>query len=167
MRVGIDRADLVQDLEHVGGREGRLAGGQLVEDHAQREDVAGERGRLAADLLRGQIARRAEEALARLGEAELGRLVGAERAEPAEPAGQAEVEDLHDLLVADHHVLGLEVAVHDAGLVGGRHARGDLAGDREQLVERQRSGRASGSSSGWPGMYSMAMIGTPAVSSTA
>ena len=54
--------------------------------------------------------------------------LGRDRPEPSQPPGQAEVEDLHQPFVADHHVLGLEVAVHDPGVVGGRHPRGDLAG---------------------------------------
>ena len=63
-RLGIDRADLVEDLEQVGGGEGRLAGGELVEDHPQREDVAGLGRRLAADLLGGEVPRSAEEPVA-------------------------------------------------------------------------------------------------------
>ena len=92
--VGIDRADLVEDLQQVVGGEGRLAGRELVEDHAQREDVAGLGRGLAADLLGSQIAWRAEEAVAGLGEPQLGRLVGADRPPAAQSPRQAEVEDL-------------------------------------------------------------------------
>ena len=113
----IDRANLVEDLEHVRGRESRPAGGQLVEHHAQREHVAGEGGRLAAGLLRREVAGRAEEALARLGHAQLVVSSSWPPREPAEPPRQAEIEDLHQPVVADHHVLGLQVAMDDSGLV--------------------------------------------------
>ena len=137
-----------------------------IEDDPQREDVAGRRRRLAADLLGGQVPGRAEEPVAQLGQPQLGRLVATDRRPAAQPAGQAEVEDLHQPVVGDHHVLRLEVPVHDAGRVSGRHARGDLAGDRQERLGRQPIPAASWPI-GRPAMYSIAMIGTPAVSSTA
>ena len=39
----------------------------------------------------------------------------------------------------DHHVAGLEVAVHDPGLVRALEAVGDLTREREGLFERERA----------------------------
>ena len=166
-RVGIDRSDLVENLEQVVGREGRLAGGELVEEHSQREDVAGLGGRLAADLLGRQVAWRAEQSRrrSRRGPARPSRRCG-----PAARAGaarQAEIEDLDQPVGGDHHIFGLQVAVHDSLGMGGRHSRGDLAGDRQQ--RRSNAGRPVRAilASDSPAIYSMLMIGTPAESSTA
>ena len=95
-QVGIDRADLVEHLEQVVGGEGRLAGAELVEEYPQREDIAGQGRGLAADLLGGQVARGAEETVAGLGEAQVGRLVGVGPDARDAGAGQAEVEDLDE-----------------------------------------------------------------------
>ncbi len=51
------------------------------------------------------------------------------------------------------------------GAVSGGHPRGELAGDRVEPLGRQPLPRASWPI-GRPAMYSIAMIGTPAVSST-
>ena len=110
--------------------EGRLAGAEFVEEYSQREDVAGLGRGLAANLLGRQVSRSAEETVAGLGEPELGRFVSADRPSSPQAAGQAEVEDLDEALGCDHHVLGLQVAVHDPLGMGRRHARRDLAGDR-------------------------------------
>jgi hypothetical protein len=40
--------------------------------------------------------------------------------------GQAEVHDAHAAVVVDHHVVGFEVAMDQAGGVGGRDAAGDV-----------------------------------------
>ena len=52
--------------------------------------------------------------------------------------GEAEVEDLHVAVARQHHVLGLEVAVDDAGGVRAGEALGQLAGDVEHLPGRER-----------------------------
>ena len=53
-------------------------------------------------------------------------------------AGEAEVEDAGASVGADEHVVGLEVAVHEAGGVGGREALTGLDVDREDLGPRTR-----------------------------
>ncbi len=60
--------------------------------------------------------------------------------------GDPEVEHLGDLDdpavdlgLHQEDVLGLEIAVHDAGAVGGGERRTDLAHDRQHLVERHRA----------------------------
>ena len=46
---------------------------------------------------------------------------------------EAEVEDLDPPVGGEEDVLGLEVAVHDPGVVGGGEAVGDLGGDLDRL----------------------------------
>ena len=50
-------------------------------------------------------------------------------------AGEAEVEDLGSAVFGEHDVFGLEVAVDDAGGVGGGEAIGDLGGDLDQPAD--------------------------------
>ena len=51
--------------------------------------------------------------------------------------GEAEVEDLHAAVPGDEDVLGLEIAVDDAVVVGGRQAVGDLHRVLERLARGQ------------------------------
>ena len=53
---------------------------------------------------------------------------------------EAEVEDLDDAVLRDHHVLGLQVPVDDPGGVRLGEPVGDLAGDVEQTPGRKRAG---------------------------
>src|SRR5690606_10452772 len=115
-------------LEHGGhravGRKRRLALEHLIEDAAERIDVGAviEVGPVA--LLRGHV----------LGGAE--HLAGAGQLHGVDAAGDAEVEDLDDGADADgldEDVVGLEVAVEDAVLVGLAEALGDLLGELERL----------------------------------
>ena len=50
---------------------------------------------------------------------------------------QPEVDDLDVPLVGEHDVLGLQIAMHDAGLVRLRERIGHLAGDLKRLLERR------------------------------
>ena len=50
-------------------------------------------------------------------------------------AGEAEVEQLHVAVAAQHDVVRLDVAVHEADRFGGRQRRRDLDGDVEDLRE--------------------------------
>ena len=52
--------------------------------------------------------------------------------------GEAEVEDLGRVVLGDHHVRGLEVAVDDAGGVGAGEGVGDLLGVAQAAAEGQR-----------------------------
>ena len=53
-------------------------------------------------------------------------------------ARDAEVCDLDAALVVEHHVVGLEVAVHDAAAVGEARGAQDLLGDVDRVLRRQR-----------------------------
>ncbi len=90
----IDRSDLLENLEHMRRGKRHLAGAQFIQNHAQREDVAGEGGRLAASLLGRQVTGRAEHALARFGHGQFAGVFGIDRPQPAQPPSQAEIEDL-------------------------------------------------------------------------
>jgi hypothetical protein len=98
-------------------------GEQLLHHDAQRVEVRARVHVGAEELLRRHVLRRAEH-LARLREARV-------RADLRE----AEIQDLGDLLVlvlAHHeHVVGLEIAVHDAALVRVRQALRDVAREHD------------------------------------
>ena len=113
------------DLERGRAAEGNRAGGHLVEDHAEREDVGLRADRLALDLLGRHVERRADDR-ARLRHS---RLLGG--------LGQAEVGDVHVIGGVDHDVLGLQVAVDDALVVRGLEAFRRLAEDAQEALGRQ------------------------------
>ena len=113
--------------------EGQLAGGELVEDHADRVEIAAGVERAAGRLLGGHVLRRSAD---HVGAGEAGQ-VG------VEDLGDAEVEHLHDLVRAgpalrDHDVLGLQVAVDHAARVRlrerGEHLRDQV--DDARLGQR-------------------------------
>ena len=142
-RIGVLDGANGLELRRVRTVEGVAAGGELVEDEAEGEDVGLDTG-LAGDELLGRHVgdgaaaggvggtrhglRGADSALVDgAAGVELG-LVG------AEAAGEAEVEDLDQAAVGEHHVGGLEVAVEDAEVVGGGEAVGGLnAGGEDEL----------------------------------
>ncbi len=120
--------------------EGALAGEHLVEDDAERELVRAEIHRLAARLLRRHVAggphdRALASLLLRDGPVAA---VGAVLL-PLVDLGEAEVQDLGQAVAGDHHVLGLEVAVHDARLVRPRESVGELGRERDGALRRQRA----------------------------
>ena len=138
--------------------EGPLSRRHLVEDRAERELVRAEvhasplacSGRHVAD-----------------GPEDRARLVAgapssaAPRAPPRrsrlDELGQAEVQDLDEPVLGDHHVLGLQVPVHDARLVRLGQAVGDLRRRVEELPRRAARRRASSSRSVLPSTSSIAM----------
>ena len=131
-------------VHHLGQRatgEGRLSAQHLVDDGPQGEDVGAsvELGVPPGGLLGGHVLRRSHE----------DRVLGAQRVGAAD-LGDAEVEHLHPgggvlLGAAEEDVVGLEVAVDDAGAVRGLERRAHLAGDGQRLVERDPAlGEASG-----------------------
>ena len=138
----LERQRLVLD-----DRGQRLNGSRAVEETPARQHlVDDERGR---ELVGAEI----ERALGRL----LGRHVAGrsdDQAHLREPRvqlrrsalqrflqlRQPEVQDLHETVLRDHDVLGLQVPVHDAGLVRlGEPAR-DLGRDFEGLLDGERAG---------------------------
>jgi hypothetical protein len=66
----------------------------------------------------------------------LGRWRGWSRRSGVAAGGEAEVEDAGAAVGADEYVLGLEVAVDEAGGVGGGEASAGLAEHREDLAAR-------------------------------
>ena len=112
---------LVRDAHRRLAGERQPAGQQLVRHDAERVQVRARVGRLAADLLGGQVLHRALDA------ARLRRLAVGIR------AGQAEVGDLHRAAGRDQDVLGLDVAVDDALCVRGLEGEQRLADDLGRL----------------------------------
>ena len=155
--------------------EGRVAAHHLVEHRAEGELVGAVVHGPAARLLGRHVpdgahhdtgggvgrARRAGPGR-HLREALAGRPI---RAAPvAAQLGEAEVEDLHVAVARQHHVLGLEVAVDDAGGVGAGEPVGQLAGDVEHPAGRERELGADEAAQRPPSTSSMTVKGSPAVS---
>ena len=130
-RLADRRRILVHALHHhrerVVGAEGERAGEDLVQDDAQRVDVAAVVGGFAAGLLGGHVIDGADDG------AGLGH--GRPRLERAR---DAEVGDEGVPVAVDQDVLRLEVAVHDPGLVRRLERLGDLARQRQRPFDRQR-----------------------------
>ncbi len=115
---------------------GPLAAQQLVEDHAEREQVAPRIERPPLDLLGRHVRHRADDhpevrdRRLRGGKTVLAELGAADASEP-------EVEHLHAALARHHHVARLQVAVRDVLLVRGRQRVGELQRELEKPRERQ------------------------------
>ena len=119
--------DAVQDGEGVVARaEGRHALERGVERRAQRVDVRAEVGRPAPRHLGGEVGRGARHHPGR-GDGDV-----------VDGAGDAEVGDLGQAVVAEQDVAGLDVAVHHPGLVGGGQRVGHLAPDVRDALGVQR-----------------------------
>ena len=115
--------------------ERRLPGEQLIKDHAERIDI-GERGDLllARGLLGTHVKRRAD--------ALDGKRLGARRGEVAtvEHLGDAKVDDLRrrsSVLLDDHDIARLEVAVDDAVLMRVMHRAADRREEFQPRCDRQ------------------------------
>ena len=139
VRYGSGRSvdDRVENLDVRLPGERRLPGRHLVEDGSRREDVGPRVDGRALRLLRGHVARRSHHgALAgqrhRLGRVSALRLL--------KQLGETEVEYLDQAVRPDDDVLGLDVAVHDAQLVGLAERAGYLSREVEYLVERRDAG---------------------------
>ena len=123
-----------------------VARGRLVEDGTKRELIGAIVGRNTPRLLRRHVSRRAEENAGSGVGTQVGDGVGAGPGRGQGPGQlldladlrQPEVENLHEAVLRDHHVLWLQVAVHDAGTVGLGEPVGELYADVERLFQRQR-----------------------------
>ena len=133
-RDGLPLEDPRHHARRTLGLEGVLAGQHLVEHETEREDVRALVGRLAVDLLRGHVPRRAQDRPV-LGERRLAFRPGRER-RPA--PGQTEVQHLHPGL-RHQDVRGLEVAVDDAVAVRVLERIRDLAGEEQRSARRNRA----------------------------
>ena len=142
-RPGFFVGDGVHRVEGGFALERKLRGDHLVEDGAEGEDVAAAVELLPASLLGAHVAERAHHRPGdRLGPAagqgpgEVGGRRGPLGA-GLEQFGQAEVEEFGVAVPRDHDVVGLDVAVEDARVVGLGQTLGDLEGDldRPQEVE--------------------------------
>ncbi len=98
------------------------AGGQLVEQDAEREEIRAEVHGVAADLFRRHVGGRAEQRA-------LGGDVRSRLGHIAHP-GQAEVENLHVAGRRADDVLRLQIPMHDAAVV----RRFERARERERRV---------------------------------
>ena len=96
------------------------AGEALVEHRAERVDVGGGGRGLAADLLRGAVVDRPDELPARVRTVSPSPLVRPKSARNARSS------------LVDEDVLGLDVAVDQAGRVGGVEGGGDRGEDAQQ-----------------------------------
>ncbi len=119
-----------QALHDVAAGVGRFAADDLVEDRAEQINVAGEVDVLdrAAGHLGGHVGRRAAQAVGLKDGVRVGERGGDPR--------QAPVHHQHFAVVAEHHVLGLQVAVHDAVGVGEGDRVGHAQQDAQVVVER-------------------------------
>ena len=124
-----------------GAGERARPGRQLVDQDAEREQIAARIDRLAADLLRRHVRHRAHD----LPRAEIGFTVAAwvsagstsERGQ----LGETEVQHLDAALARHHHVRRFQIAVHHALLVRGDQGVGQRDRQVEHLRQRQSAGR--------------------------
>ena len=127
----------------VAADERAFAGRQLVQQHAEREQVGAVIDGRALQLLRRHVRHRPDDgAFGRQrggARADVGLAVGAEQA-AGRQLRQPEVEHLHAPFRRDHHVGGFQVAVDDALLVRG----GERIGERDADFADLRDGQPSG-----------------------
>ena len=119
-RVGVQV--LADDRDRVVSGEGRLAGEHLVEQGAERVEVAAGAGGLAERLLGRQVGHRADEG-------------AAAHSGPGLRRGQAEIAEPGAPVVVDPDVRRLQVAVDDAARVGVLERAGDVRRDLDRPLD--------------------------------
>ena len=147
LRSAREAYDLVEDggddLAAIAAGKRMPARQRLEQDDAQAEDVAANSDLLSGELLGRGVEQRADDGP---GSSQLGERLGAGLAQP----GEAEVEQLDGAAAAagasEVDVVGLEVAMDDAVLVGMAQCRQDL---REDFGGSCRCERARRSESRW------------------
>ncbi len=116
-----------------------LAGQRLVNHQGGAEEVGASVELMAGELFRRHVARRTEHG------AGAGERVARVAVVAAQDAGDAEVEDAdvhaHAALADQEDVVGLDVTVDDALLVGVGERQQQLAADLQARLERQRAAR--------------------------
>ena len=108
----------------------------LVQHDAHREDVSACVEDLTACLFRGHVRDRPRDE-AVCAERRLCRVVRGERGSRQIEFGKTEVEQLHQAIGPDHHILGLDVAVNDSGAVRSGKTGGHLHCEIEDFEDRQ------------------------------
>ena len=140
-RIAVD--DPVQRVDGGRPRERARAGDRFVEHAAERENVGAVIGGAAFGLFRRHVADGAHHQAR-------GRPGDAHRLEPglidrqgglAAQLGETEIEDLGVAAGGDHHVVGLEVAMDDAGGMRGGQRVGGLRQVLQDLLEIARLAR--------------------------
>ena len=111
-----------------------FAGEQLVQDRAEAENVAPMVGRHAAHLLRAHVPRRAHDHshLSAYGDGFI-RGTGVCGLHFRQP----EIQSLRPPVAGEQDVVGLEIAMHDAGVMSGGESAGDLRGHFEGLTHAE------------------------------
>jgi len=131
------RRDVGRQLGHLAlvlrPREGRLAGQQLVERAAQAVDVCADVHRFAGGLLGGHVVGRAHDVARLRALAFLARGV---------EGGQSQVENLQLPVGVEDQVRGLDVAMHQAVLVGRTQSEGGLAHQLTGIGDSERAAAA-------------------------
>ena len=121
------------------------AAGKLVEDDSESPNIGLDAGVAGNKLLGGHVADGAAACGVGGGDGRVAGQAGLGRIEARvfrmEPAGKAEVENLYQAAIGEHHVLRLEVAMKDAQRVRSLESVGDLDADGEHKLEHGGTAR--------------------------
>jgi hypothetical protein len=143
LQVRLSLKDACEDVCHLFALERALRREHLVEHAAECPDVGPFVDHLAARLFRAHVGRsaenRPESRRRRTGDGRRHREARS-RGFRLECLGQPEVEHFHRAVWTYLDIGGLEIAMNDALLVRGLERLGDLACDRQCLVQREAGG---------------------------